>query len=106
MIIDINNLPVVPDSDLDSDTAASQVFDIQPDAYDGLTSVIISLGDWVDVDEAIGLKNADWGYSFQVVGLYPSAVGILVDDGEGNYYESQLTPSSVTNVFRRVGRSV
>lgn len=105
MIIDLNNLPTEPDSDLDADISTAQICQIQPDS-EALTSQDICVGDWVDVDENIGFHDEEWGLSFLVVGIYPNAVGILVrDPGTGLYGESQLSFPAITNVFTRRARN-
>ena len=104
MIFDIYNPPLCADSSLDSDLSITQDYTI---ADAGTES--ISPGDWVDVD--VLPKDPDWGYSYQVCNLYPNYVGVLIlqnpmDDPAIWYYsETQVSPSSITENFRRVSRS-
>lgn len=106
-IIDINNPPSAPDSDLDSDLSNQHLFTIADSALEE-----IAPGDWVDVDPSALPPDPNWGMSFQVVNVYPNenvglqAVGILItSDGGQTYSETQLSASWVTNNFRRVPNS-
>lgn len=104
MMIDALNLPTAPDSSLDPDDSTATRYDIQPDVNDGQTGIMASLGQWIDLDEALGISDPDWGFSFQIVGLYPNAIGVLIRQPDDTYAESQFTPSSITNIFTRVPR--
>lgn len=107
MIIDPGNLPTQPDSSLDSDLATVQKVEIQPDPNDGQILQNIAVGDWVDIDPAVGMSDPVWGYSFQVMTVYPSAVGVLYSPDGGNmvpYFETQVSFAALTDNFRRVPR--
>jgi hypothetical protein len=105
MTFDPANPPTVPDSSLDSYLPSAQTLQIQPDPNDGQMAQSIAQGDWVDVDPAVGLNDPQWGYSFQVINLYPNAVGVLYSsDGGQTYSETQVSEAGLTDNFRRVPR--
>lgn len=107
-VFDVNNYPAQPDSDLDPDLTKSAGFTIQ----DGMVEDIAP-GDWVDVDDSVIAPDPDWGFSFQVCNVYPQEelIGILVclnpaaAPEDRTYAETCLSPSTVTNNFRRVPRN-
>lgn len=96
---DVNNPPAIPDSDLDSDLALVQNYTIANGATQD-----IAPGDWIDVDPSVINPDPVWGFSFQVCNMYPNAIGMLVmvDPVNDGYAETQLTPSCITNTFRRL----
>lgn len=110
-VFDINNVPSQPDSDLDPDLGRSAVFVIADEEEQD-----IAPGDWVDIDPTYISPDPEWGYSFQVCAVYPNEnlnqayVGILVclnptaEPEERVYAETALSPSTITNNFRRVPR--
>lgn len=108
MIFDVNNYPAKPDSDLDPALSLSKEFTIADSNVED-----IAPGDWVDVDPSNISPDPDWGYSFQVCNVYPddSVIGILVclnpSEEEANrvYAETCLSPSVISNNFRRVPRT-
>jgi hypothetical protein len=108
-VFDINNYPAQPDSNLDSDLSLSAAFVIQDEGTQD-----IAPGDWVDVDESSISPDPMWGFSFQVCNVYPdyNVIGILfcLNPGETEenrvYAETCLSPSVITNNFRRVPRTV
>lgn len=105
MMIDANNLPAAPDSNLDSDLSTTQSYEIQPDV-DGKMTQDISLGDWIDVDPAIGMEDPNWGFSFQVVGLNANSVTVLYSSDAGvSYSTTEVSAAGITNVFPRKPRS-
>jgi len=105
MTFDPANPPTVPDSELDSYLPSAQTLDISPDTNDGQMAQQICQGDWVDVDPSIGMNDPTWGLSFQVVNLYPGAVGVLASsDGGVTYAETQISAAGLTDNFRRVPR--
>lgn len=107
MNIDPNNLPSAPDSSLDSDLTTLQTCQIQDDPNDGNDQQGICVGDWVDIDPSVGMSDPEWGLSFQVMALYPGAVGVLYSPDAGNmvpYYETQVSFAAITDNFRRVPR--
>jgi hypothetical protein len=99
-MIDINNLPTAPDSDLDSDTSIQGVFTIADS-----TQQSIALGDFVDVTPDIFTPDPEWGLSYQCIGLDVMAqeLTILVKNG-ANYDPTQLSAAAITNNYRRVPR--
>lgn len=104
MIFDVSNFPETPDSDLDPDLGRAQNVTI---ANDKVKS--IAPGDWADVDPTNITADPDWGFSYQVTSLYlnEGVIGILVclnpsaEPSERTYAETCLSPSLITNVFRR-----
>lgn len=98
-IFDTSNPPISPDSDLDPDLTQEAPYDVQGG------SVNIAPGDWVDADPGVIAADPVWGYSFQVSNMYYQAVGILVNNGDDTYSESQLSQASITNNFRRMPKT-
>jgi len=98
-MIDINNLPGAPDSDLDSDMSISGLFTTA-----GSVERTIRLGDWADVAPNIFNADPEWGWSYQIVGVDEGAqeVVILVRNNSTLLYEqTNLSAACITNIFRR-----
>lgn len=101
-VFDINNIPSVPDSDLDSDLSRVRTITIANDVEKE-----IAPGDWVDVLESAVAPDPVWGFSFQVVGFDTvnsiDYVMCLIQDANTLEYSQQaFTPALITNNFRRV----
>ena len=97
MMIDTNNLPDTPDSNLDSDLSQIKDYEIQ------CGMVGIAPGDWLDVDPCAGITDPDWGLSFQVMSTEQAELCILwLNDATGAYEQIFLSPGYITNNYRRV----
>lgn len=102
-MIDVLNPPTAPDSELDPDLSLEHLFPVNGTSGE---HCMIAPGDWVDVNPSAIWSDPDWGFSFQVVNVYPeeNQVGILVMDSwwSQTYSESMLSTDWITNNFRRV----
>jgi hypothetical protein len=97
VIFDINNPPLLPDSNLKSDLNLMFDFNIN----NGIIS--IAPGDWVDVSECVLIKDVNTGTSFQVCNVFPisNEIGILYSSDNGiTYSQTILSTSWVENNFR------
>lgn len=100
--IDINDLPLEPDSYLDSDITNKGLFFLEDSSEQE-----IALGDWVDVSPSVFSPDPEWGFSFQVVGIDENAQQVTILVGNpitGVYEQTNVSSSAITNSFRHVPR--
>lgn len=94
--------PLIPDSELDPPVGVDEKFYVIQDG--GTVGVLPN--DWVDVDEGVIGPDAEWGFSFQVIECFDDYLTIKVKNlSTGFYEEIYITPSVVTNNFRRVPKT-
>lgn len=92
-------LGLVPDSDLDPPIG------VEPKIYeinDGLLVEILP-NDWVDLDGTDLPIDPLWGKSFQVVQCLDDIITVkMLDSDQITYVEVGITPSLITNNYRRL----